>query len=342
MLEMLAVTLLLEIVREAGLRAPQSISHTVSIVGALIIGETAVNAGIVSVPVALPWRRQPPLPRWLCLLCTSKAFCFASRHPAGRAVWRAGADLRRTDDLSNGLRQRAIRYDYLYPLMPPGKASVRDGFVRSIWSDLAKAGEVIGRHECEHPSLYAALLVGVLVNVLLRSQTAYRPRAGGGQHRFARRCWRQSAHCLPSAGGGATPLLRLLLALLLAGTSVLELLRLWNLTSGYIPVPSPSWYSACWRCCHSLPAPRLWQFRRRPTWCFACWLHATAVMLFSVFPRLQITNLQYAVLTRSDFADAARDQLTLYPEYLLPALWPEPQSAAATRCCGWPVSPFGI
>ena len=38
-------------------------------------------------------------------------------------------------------------YDYLYPLMPPGKASVRDGFVRSIWSELAKAGEVIGHHE---------------------------------------------------------------------------------------------------------------------------------------------------------------------------------------------------
>ncbi len=37
--------------REAGLRAPQSISHTVSLVGALIIGETAVSAGIVSVPV---------------------------------------------------------------------------------------------------------------------------------------------------------------------------------------------------------------------------------------------------------------------------------------------------
>ena len=51
MLEMLTVTLLLEIVREAGLRAPKSISHTVSIVGAIIIGETAVTAGIVSVPV---------------------------------------------------------------------------------------------------------------------------------------------------------------------------------------------------------------------------------------------------------------------------------------------------
>ena len=38
-------------------------------------------------------------------------------------------------------------YDYLYPLMPPGRASVRDGFVRSIWSRLAKSGEVISRHE---------------------------------------------------------------------------------------------------------------------------------------------------------------------------------------------------
>ena len=29
-------------------------------------------------------------------------------------------------------------YDYLYPLMPPGPAAWRDGFVRSIWSRLAR------------------------------------------------------------------------------------------------------------------------------------------------------------------------------------------------------------
>ena len=40
-------------VREAGLRAPQSISHTVSLVGALILGETAVSAGILSVPILI-------------------------------------------------------------------------------------------------------------------------------------------------------------------------------------------------------------------------------------------------------------------------------------------------
>lgn len=48
-------------------------------------------------------------------------------------------------------------------------------------------------------------------------------------------------------------------------------------------------------------------------------------MLLSVFPRLHIANLQNVALIWPDFADAARDQLTLYPEYLLPALWPEPQ-----------------
>ena len=40
-------------------------------------------------------------------------------------------------------------YDYLYPLMPPGKAALRDGFVRAIWSRLAQKGEVLPRHAKE-------------------------------------------------------------------------------------------------------------------------------------------------------------------------------------------------
>ncbi len=50
----LAETLLLyflyEMLREAGLRAPGSLSATVSIVGGLVIGDTAVSAGLVSAP----------------------------------------------------------------------------------------------------------------------------------------------------------------------------------------------------------------------------------------------------------------------------------------------------
>lgn len=40
-------------------------------------------------------------------------------------------------------------------------------------------------------------------------------------------------------------------------------------------------------------------------------------------PRLQLTNLQNVPLQISDFTAAAKEQLTLYPEYILPALWPQ-------------------
>ena len=42
-----------EIVREAGLRMPKSVGHTVSIVGALVIGDAAVTAGLISAPMLI-------------------------------------------------------------------------------------------------------------------------------------------------------------------------------------------------------------------------------------------------------------------------------------------------
>lgn len=49
--EMLLVILVLEIVREAGLRMPQSLGHSVSLVSALIIGDAAIATGLMSTPV---------------------------------------------------------------------------------------------------------------------------------------------------------------------------------------------------------------------------------------------------------------------------------------------------
>lgn len=178
----------------------------------------------------------------------------------------------------------------------------------------------------EHPSLYAALLAGVLVNVLLRSQTAYWCRAGAAA---ALVC----APVLAAAGWlfavcwriGATPVLRLLFAVLLAGTSVLELLRLWGLAQRLYPGTVTQL-----ALCLLVLAPILYLRRvsaiSQTAYVVLCLLClATAAMLLSVFPRLRSTNLQILSLTGADFADAAADQLTLYPEYLLPALWPEPE-----------------
>ena len=51
--ECLIMYILYEIMREAGLRLPQSIGHAVSIVGGLVIGEISVSAGLMSAPVVL-------------------------------------------------------------------------------------------------------------------------------------------------------------------------------------------------------------------------------------------------------------------------------------------------
>ena len=48
MLEALFIHFVYELVREAGLRLPQPVGHSVSLIGALVVGDAAVNAGFVS------------------------------------------------------------------------------------------------------------------------------------------------------------------------------------------------------------------------------------------------------------------------------------------------------
>ena len=51
--EALIIHTIYEIMREAGLRFPKSVGHAVSIVGALVIGDAAVSAGLVSAPMVI-------------------------------------------------------------------------------------------------------------------------------------------------------------------------------------------------------------------------------------------------------------------------------------------------
>ncbi len=53
MVEALAIHFIYEIVREAGLRMPRTIGHAVSIVGALVIGDAAVTAGLIAAPMLI-------------------------------------------------------------------------------------------------------------------------------------------------------------------------------------------------------------------------------------------------------------------------------------------------
>jgi len=51
--EMLIMVVFYEFLRESGVRLPRAVGSAISIIGALIVGESAVNAGLVSAPVVI-------------------------------------------------------------------------------------------------------------------------------------------------------------------------------------------------------------------------------------------------------------------------------------------------
>lgn len=177
------------------------------------------------------------------------------------------------------------------------------------------------KREC--PSLLAALAVGILVNVLLRSQTAYWPRAGSAT----------ALVCVPLLAGsawlfarawrwGENPLFRLLFTILLVYASVLELLRFWKLAQRLYPGEIPL-ISVCLMILLPVVYLRRVSAISQTAHVVLCMLVlATAFMLLTVLPRLHLTNLQMFSLQTEDYLGAAREQMILYPEYLLPALFP--------------------
>ena len=157
------------------------------------------------------------------------------------------------------------------------------------------------KREC--PSLFAALLVSLLVNVLLRSQTAYWPRAGlfsaavcapllAGVGWLFARCWRLAAD----------PVYKLLFGALLVYTSVLELLRLWQLADRLYP-GAVTLTSVCLLVVLPVVYLRRVSALSQTAYAVLCLLVlATVAMLASVLPRLCIVNLQTSALTQSDFS----------------------------------------
>lgn len=51
--ECIVLILVFEILKETGIRMPQSLGHALSIVGGLVVGQAAVEAGIVSAPMLI-------------------------------------------------------------------------------------------------------------------------------------------------------------------------------------------------------------------------------------------------------------------------------------------------
>lgn len=139
MVESMLLYFMYEIMREAGLRAPRALSTTVSIVGGLVIGETAVSAGLVSAPslmvIALTAISGYVVPRLYEPLALMR-FLFIL---IGNFIGLWGVMVGMVFLLMNLCGESAFGVPLLSPVSPLNpRLAMRDVFARAGWNRLSE------------------------------------------------------------------------------------------------------------------------------------------------------------------------------------------------------------
>ncbi len=138
-IEALLIHFVFEIMREAGLRFPKSVGHAVSIVGALVIGESAVRAGLVGAPMVI-----------IVALTSISAFVIPSLYGSiatlrfvfillGGILGIYGVLLGGLLLLCHICSLNIHSIPYTAPITPFSLKAMRDVFIRSDWRVLSRA-----------------------------------------------------------------------------------------------------------------------------------------------------------------------------------------------------------
>ncbi|MEG1846375.1 MAG: spore germination protein [Oscillospiraceae bacterium] len=138
MVEAIIIHIVYEIVREAGLRMPKEIGPAVSIVGALVIGDAAVNAGFIAAPMVI-----------IVALTAISAFVVSKIHQPiavlrflfmiiGGYAGFYGLVLSFGAILINICSMGVYKTPFMAPIAPFSFGGLRDGFIRVSWKILGK------------------------------------------------------------------------------------------------------------------------------------------------------------------------------------------------------------
>lgn len=141
--EILLVLFMYEIMREAGLRLPKTLGHAVSIVGALVIGDTAVSAGLIGAPtlmiVALTAIASYVIPNLYPQLCVLRIlFIFAGGF---FGIW--GIVLLFCVTVVNMCGKSVLGVPYTMPIAPFKLFGMRDVIIRADWRVLSQRRNII-------------------------------------------------------------------------------------------------------------------------------------------------------------------------------------------------------
>ena len=173
------------------------------------------------------------------------------------------------------------------------------------------------------PNLLPALACGVCAGVLLNGRTGYWVRPGLWTFPLSVTAlwlaavlfawgWRQTGGRLPRAA----------LLILLAGSSALEILRLWRLYEA-VYADGVGMFGVCLMIV--LPViylRRVSSIAQTSRVVLSLLIVGGALMILAIAPQLRIINLQSVSCTSAELNAAFSGQAVLYPELLLPALWP--------------------
>lgn len=140
MLEAVLIHFIYEIMREAGLRVPKQMGHAVSIIGAIVIGEAAVTAGVIAPPMliivaisAITSYVTPSLFEPISILRFVYIF-------AGGLLGFYGIVLLSVIVLANLCAINPYGIPYMSPISPYYKSALRDMIYRAGW-------KTMGRHK---------------------------------------------------------------------------------------------------------------------------------------------------------------------------------------------------
>ncbi|MBQ9673839.1 MAG: spore germination protein [Ruminococcus sp.] len=138
MVEVLIVAFMYEVMREAGLRLPKTLSHAVSIVGALVIGETGVSAGLISAPTLIFVAFSAICSYVIPELYGTVTILKFGYIVAGGMFGLIGIVLLSLVSAVGACSLNSFGVPYFSPIAPVSKGIMSDNFIRSDWHKLSK------------------------------------------------------------------------------------------------------------------------------------------------------------------------------------------------------------
>ncbi|WP_243388155.1 spore germination protein [Bacillus kexueae] len=151
LVEALLMEITFEALREAGLRLPKQAGAAVSIVGALVVGEAAVSAGLVSSPmvmvVAITGIASFTIPRF-SLAISLRMLRFPMIILAG-TLGLVGIMLGIILIIVHLSSLRSFGVPYLAPIAPLKVSELKDTFIRAPWWSMRKRPHLTGQYRPE-------------------------------------------------------------------------------------------------------------------------------------------------------------------------------------------------